>query len=443
MTRLPARRLAEKGPEEIAGRSGSGGGRRGAPYTRDVTATEDELFLNPFEPGFFDDPYGQYRRLRELRPVHQSPLGPWTLTRYDDCSRLLRDPTLSVQEENSAYSGRDAMFAEAGLERRNRGSHAILNIDPPDHTRIRRLVGKAFTPRRVEALVPSVQTLVDAMLDAAAQRGAMDVIADLAFPLPFAVISEMLGMPDADRHQLREWSHTLVMSLEPLTAPEDVPRLMDASDHMIEHVEAAIEWKRREPADDLLSALIAVEEEGDRLTTDELRDQVILLFVAGHETTVNLIGNGTLALLRNPDQLAVVRGDPTVMGNGIEELLRYDSPVQFTRRIALQPLEIDGQHIEPGSFIFTILGAANHDPAHFGPTCDQLDLTRREAPHHISFGGGIHHCLGAVLARTEARIAIGSLVARFPGLELATDTPAWNGRVVLRGLDTLPVTLGG
>jgi cytochrome P450 len=407
-----------------------------------VTTADQELFLNPFEPGFFDDPYDQYRRLRELRPVHESPLGPWTLTRYDDCSRLLRDPSLSVDEQHSAYNGREEMFAAAGVERRNRGQRAILNIDPPDHTRIRRLVSKAFTPRRVEALLPRVQQLVDGMLDDAEARGDMDVIADLAFPLPFAVISEMLGMPQADALSLREWSHTLVTSLEPLTSPEEIPKMMHASDSMVAHVDAAIEWKRREPADDLLSAMIAAEEEGDRLKPDELRDQVILLFVAGHETTVNLIGNGTLALLRNPDQLALLRAQPDLIGNAIEELLRYDSPVQFTRRIALEPLEIDGNHIEPGSFIFTILGAANHDPEHFGPDADSLDLTRRDAPHHISFGGGIHHCLGAVLARAEARIAIGSVVARFPALEVATDEPAWNGRLVLRGLDALPVTLG-
>jgi cytochrome P450 len=402
----------------------------------------EAVFLDPNEAGFFDDPYRQYARLRTLAPVHQSPLGPWSLTRYDDCSRLLRDPNLSVEERNSAYSGRDALFEAAGEERRRRGTRAILNLDPPDHTRIRRLVSKAFTPRRVEELVPRVQGLVDGMLDAAAARGEMDVIADLAFPLPFAVISEMLGMPEADRLQLREWSHTLVRSLEPLTDPADVPMLMDASDHMVTHVEAAIEWKRREPADDLLSAMIAAEEAGDRLTSEELREQVVLLFIAGHETTVNLIGNGTLALLRHPLQLELLRTHPDLIGNAIDELLRFDSPVQFTRRIALEPMEIDGHGIEPGSFVFCILGAANHDPEHFGPTADELDLTRRDAPHHVSFGGGIHHCLGAVLARTEARVAIGSLVRRFASIEAATDTPAWNGRMVLRGLDALPVRIG-
>jgi len=409
----------------------------------------DEIFLNPFAPGFFDNPYAQYRDLRERAPVHQSPLGPWTLLRYEDCSRLLRDPSFSVEEANISDGGsaRRELFAAAGYDRPDRGSLAILNLDPPDHTRIRRLASKAFTPRRVEALVPRVQALVDGLLDGAldgaqgGQAGELDVIGDLAFPLPFAVISEMLGMPEGNRDELRGWSHTMVKSLEPMITPEDVPLLIDASDHMIEHVHAAIEWKRHQPADDLLSALIAAEEEGDRLSTEELVAQVILLFIAGHETTVNLIGNGMLALLRNPDQLGLLASTPEVIGNAIEELLRFDSPVQFTRRVALVPFELDGNPVEPGTLIFTILGAANHDPEHFGPTADQLDLTRRNAPHHLSFGGGIHHCLGAVLARMEARIAIGTIARRFPSITLATDTPAWNGRLVLRGLDSLPVDL--
>ena len=402
---------------------------------------EESIELNPFEPGFFDNPYDQYRRLRELRPVHQGVLGTWTLTRYDDISRLLRDPSLSVQDDNASMDRRANLFPD-DEERRQRGSLAILNLDPPDHTRIRRLVSKAFTPRRVETLIPRVQRLVDEMLDAVEADGRMDLIADLAFPLPFAVISEMLGMPDADRDQLRAWSHTLVKTLEPLIGPEDVPELLAASDSMIEHVTAAIEWKRKAPADDLLSAMIAAEEEGDRLSTPELIAQVVLLFVAGHETTVNLIGNGTLSLLRHPDQLELLRATPDLINNAVEELLRFDSPVQFTRRITLQPLELAGNTIEPGTFVFSILGAANHDPEHFGPDADTLDLTRRDAPHHLSFGGGIHHCLGAVLARMEARVAIGTLAQRYPEMTLVDDSPAWNGRLVLRGLDTLPVTLG-
>jgi cytochrome P450 len=400
------------------------------------------VFLNPFEPGFFDDPYAQYARLRDQAPVHQSPLGPWTLSRYDDVSRLLRDPTLSVVDDNAAVAPQAALFEGTGIDRTRRGSRAILNLDPPDHTRIRRLVSKAFTPTRIEALVPRIQGLVDALLDDLDGAGPVDLIRGLAFPLPFAVISEMLGMPDADRVQLREWSHTLVKFLEPIIDPAELPSLLAAGDNMEDHVRAAIAWKRREPADDLLSALIAVEEGGEVLSEDELVDQVTLLYVAGHETTVNLIGNGTLALLRHRDQLELLQREPALIVNGVDELLRFDSPVQFSRRITLADVEIDGHAVDAGSFVFTLLGAANRDPAHFGADADALDLRRRDAPHHLSFGGGIHHCLGAVLARTEGRVAIGTLARRYPRMELATDTPAWNGRIVLRGLDELPVALG-
>ncbi|HZP27422.1 MAG TPA: cytochrome P450 [Acidimicrobiia bacterium] len=407
-----------------------------------ATDSDAAVFLDPFEPGFFDDPYRQYTRLRQQAPVHRSPLGPWTLSRYDDVSRLLRDPSLSVVDDNASTDPTGALFDAAGIARQRRGTRAILNLDPPDHTRIRRLVSKAFTPGRIKALLPRIGRLVDGLLDELARAPKPDLIGGLAFPLPFAVISEMLGMPDADRLQMRAWSHTLVKFLEPVVLPDELPALVEAGDRMDAHLRDAIAWKRANPADDLLSALIAVEEEGDVLREDELLDQVRLLFVAGHETTVNLIGNGMLALLRNPDQLDLLRREPGLAVNGVDELLRYDSPVQFSRRITTSDIEIGGRRIERGSIVFALLGAANRDPAHFGPDAHRLDLRRREAPHHVSFGGGIHHCLGAVLARTEGRVAIGSLVKRFPRLELATDQPAWNGRMVLRGLDELPVTLG-
>jgi cytochrome P450 len=406
----------------------------------DVAPGGVEVGLNPFAPGYFDDPYRQYRELRDRAPVHHNPVGPWTVTRYDDCARLLRDPRLSAEASNADLDPRTEMAEQFGYERGERGTRAILNLDPPDHTRIRRLAQQAFTPRRVETLGARIQMLVDEMLDAVEPAGGMDVIADLAFPLPFAVISEMLGMPETDRSEMRRWSHTLIKTLEPIVMPEEFPAILDAGDHLNEHVIAAIEWKRRDPGDDLLSALIAAEESGDRLSPAELRDQVVLLYLAGHETTVNLIGNGTLALLRHPEQVEELRADPDLIANGVEELLRYDSPVQFSRRITLSDVELGGQTIPARSFVFTCLGAANHDPEHFGADADELDLHRRDAPHHVSFGGGIHHCLGAVLARTEARAAIGSLVRRFPRLTLGPGEPAWNGRVVLRGLDELPVS---
>ena len=386
--------------------------------------TTDEVFLNPFEEGFFDNPYRQYRRLREKAPVHQSPIGPWSLLGYEECARLIRDPSLSVEDRNATVSPRD-----------------ILNMDPPDHTRIRRLLSKAFTPRRIEELVDTTQSLVDTMLDGIEDRGRLDVIPDLAFPLPFAVISRMLGMPEDDSESVRDWSHTLVQVLEPMLAPEELAKVMIAGENLRGRVTEVIEEKRKKPADDLLSALIAVEEQGDRLSEEELLDQVMLLYIAGHETTVNLIGNGMLALLRNPEQLNKLVKTPQLIDNGIDELLRFDSPVQFTRRVALADIEIDGNSVAAGSMIFAMLGSANHDPEHFGPNADELDLARLEAPHHLSFGGGIHHCLGAVLARMEGRIGIGSLVQRFPNMELTDEPAKWNQRLVLRGLDSLPVSI--
>jgi cytochrome P450 len=414
--------------------------------TAEVGAGAEPVLFNPFEPGFFEAPYEQYRRLREHEPVHHSPIDTWMLFAYEDCFKLLRDPGMSVDplvahELDPEVPNRFAAFREAHPElpepEPNRG---ILNIDPPDHTRIRRLMSKVFTPRRVEELRPEVQGLVDAMLDTVADDHEMDVIADLAFPLPFVVISEMLGMPAADRDLLRDWSHRVVKMLDPILSDEEMLDAMAADQHMVDHCRAAIEWKRANPADDLLTALIHAEDDGESLTSEELLDQLILLFIAGHETTVNLIGNATLALLRHPDQLALLRGDPSLDVNAVDELLRYDSPVQFSRRIVVKPYAVGDVVIEPGTFLMTCLGSANHDPSVFGADADSLDLRRANPGRHLSFGSGVHHCLGASLARLEAQVALGTLVRRFDDLELATDTPAWNNRIVLRGLDSLPVT---
>jgi cytochrome P450 len=402
--------------------------------------------LNPFEPGFFDDPYSQYRAVREQDPVHRSPIGAWLLMRYDDVQRVLRDPSLSVEEKHATVARPADPEIQALLERRaERVDRAMLNLDPPDHHRLRRLVAKVFTPRTVEALRPRVQQLVDEHLDAAVARGTgeMDVIADLAFPLPFVVISEMLGVPDTgDRLQLREWSGALVRTFDPIITVDEVKAAFEAGDNMRAFLTDVIAWKRDHPADDVLTALIAAEDEGDRLSPEELEAQTSLLFIAGHETTVNLVGNGVLALLRHRDQLEVLQRDPSLDANAVEELLRYDSPVQMSRRITLAELEIGGHVIEPGTFVMTCLGAANHDPEHFGPDADGLDLRRPNANEHVSFGGGVHNCLGAHLARLEGQVAIGTLVRRFPALDLATDRAEWNGRIVLRGLARLPVSLG-
>jgi cytochrome P450 len=403
------------------------------------------VMLNPFEPGFFEDPYAQYKLVREQDPVHFSPIGAIALFRYEDVHRVLRDPSLSVEEDKMMPLAVDADPDIAAMlaERREGGSHNMLNLDPPDHHRLRRLVSKVFTPRTVEELRPRVQQLVDEHLDIAlASGGTVDLIAGLAFPLPFIVISEMLGIPEGrDRSQLREWSGAVVKTFDPILTRDEILASFDAIDNINAYITEVIAWKREHPSDDLLSALIAAEDEGDRLSEIELMEQVLLLYVAGHETTVNLIGNGTLALLRNRDQLELLTTDPSVDTTFVDELLRYDSPVQMSRRITVAPYELGGKSIEPGSIVMTCLGAANRDPAKWGETADTLDIRRADAREHMSFGGGFHSCLGAHLARLEGQVAMTTLVRRFPAVELATEKPEYNGRIVLRGLAELPVTL--
>jgi cytochrome P450 len=329
--------------------------------------TQQPVFgLNPFEPGFYENPYEQYAQIRETAPIQRTPMGSWVITQWDDVHAILRRPGTSVDERNvvGTTTRREAIAAAAALseeraERYVRGSKGILNIDPPDHTRLRRLVSKAFTPRAVERIRARTAELTEEILDDLATReGPVDLISELAFPLPFTVISELLGMPDGDRASLREWSHTITKFLDPLLAVEDPQSLFEASDRMNEVVMAAIEWKRKRDDDDLLTGLIRAEDDGDVLDDQELVDNVTLLYLAGHETTVNLIGNGTNALLDHRTELERLVGDPSLDANAVEELLRYDSPVQFSRRIALEPIEIRGFTIEPGQFAMTGLSWA-------------------------------------------------------------------------------------
>jgi cytochrome P450 len=397
---------------------------------------------NPFEPGFAENPYPQYETMRESEPVHQSPFGIWLLFKYDDVLRFLRDPSLSVEDANAKPTMLTQLADQVMGDRdREQGSRAMLNRDPPDHTRLRKLVSKAFTPRRIENLRPRVQELVDQSLDRAAEAGELELIRDFAFPLPFAVISEMLGIPLADADQLREWSGMLVRTLEPVVDPDLMLAIADAAENMSALITDVIAWKRKNTADDVLSALLAAEENADVLSDDELREQVMLLYIAGHETTVNLIGNGMLALLRNPDQLERLRHDPSLDANAVEELLRFDPPVQMTRRITLKDVEVGGKEIEQGIFVVCGLASSNRDEDHFGPTAGRLDLGRANAKEHLAFGGGAHYCLGAALARLEAQVAVGSLVRRFATIEPIAE-PEWNGRLNLRGMERLALRVG-
>jgi cytochrome P450 len=397
--------------------------------------------FDPFAPGFTDDPYPQYAALRAGAPIYQHPLGFWLLTCYDDVSWLLR-AGLSVEDRNIApgplLQFREQMYGEAAARPRR---VSMLDRDPPDHTRLRRLVSKAFTPRAVQALQPRITGLVEAMLDAAERQGRVDLVDALAFPLPFAVIAEMLGTPPADHERIRQLSGTVVRSLEPVADPALAAAIVAADNELTEIAASMIAWKRANPADDLLTALINAEDDGDVLDDDELIAQTLLLYIAGHETTVNLIAGGTLALLRHPAQLARLRADPALVGNAVEELLRYDSPVQSSRRITLEPVRLGGITIPAGAFVLASLGSANRDEGFWGPDAAELRLDRASARQHVSFGAGPHHCLGASLARLEASIALARLTARFP--RLALDGPVtWNGRINLRGPAHLPVSLG-
>ncbi len=399
--------------------------------------TSTEVRFNPLLPEFHANPYPFYHRLREEDPVHQSPMGFWVLTRYDDVLLVLRDPRFGREGFAPLLS---AVYGQDGQDGGSR-PRSMLFRDPPDHTRLRNLVNRAFTARVVENLRPRIQQIVDQRLDRVQDNKKMDLIADLAYPLPVTVICEMLGVPTGDHDRIRQWSADVARSLDAIGLPSDpgiVERGRSGRRALADYFLELIPERRKRPAQDLLSLLIAAEEQGDRLTEGELLAMCILLFIAGHETTVNLIGNGVLALLQHPEQLARLRSEPTLIQGAVEELLRYDSPVQRTGRVTTVAVEIGGRKIEAGALVVAAIGAANRDPKHF-PDPDRLDITRRDN-HHVAFGFGIHFCLGAPLARLEGQIAISTLLRRMPALQLATTTNEWRDSSTLRGLKALPVT---
>jgi cytochrome P450 len=408
-----------------------------------LTETAPPALFDPFAPGFTDDPYPQYAAVRAQAPVYQHPFGFWLLTSYEGVSWLLRAAGLSVEDGNVAADStlrqlREEVYGD-GTPRA--GGRSMLDRDPPDHTRLRKLVSKAFTPRAIEALRPRITEMVDGMLDAMAGQRQVDLVDALAFPLPFSVIAEMLGTPPADHERLRKLTGTMVRSLEPIGDPEMVAAIIAAEGELRAVAAEMIAWKRANPADDLLTALIHAEDDGDMLDDDELVAQTLLLYIAGHETTVNLIAGGTLALLRHPAQFALLRDNPPLAGNAVEELLRYDSPVQLSRRITLEPVTIGGTTIPAGAFVIASLSSANRDERFWGADAGELRLGRENARQHVSFGAGHHHCLGAALARLEAGTVFERLASRFPGLALDGDV-VWNGRINLRGPAQLPVSVG-
>ena len=391
---------------------------------------------NPLSARMARDPYPLYAELRARDPVHHSRLlDAWVFSRHADVDAILRD----FRRFSSDQRKRDP-----GLRRRGRSlplpEPTILFLDPPDHTRLRSLVNKAFTPRAVTALEARIRGMAGALLDEADDPAGFDLMEALANPLPVMVIAEMLGVPPEDRAQFKTWSNQRARILEPTVSGRELQIAQQAGRSLDAYFRTIIEARRAEPRDDIISALVHVEEAGDRLTEREMLGMLRLLLVAGNETTTNLIGNGVLALLRHPEQMRALRDDPGLIPMAVEELLRFDSPVQASLRLVLEDCEVNGFPLRRGDNAVLLNGAANHDPAAFDDP-DRLDVRRGEV-NHVAFGRGIHYCLGAPLARLEGRIAIEVLLERYPALRLLSDRPVFRSSIVLRGLDALPVAAG-
>lgn len=393
--------------------------------------------------GSLENPYPIYSLLRSVRPVLQIPLedfdgpGSWLLTRYEDVHSVLRDARFSADRLRAPVVRENLDRLPPFLRQTGEGLRTMLVMDPPDHTRVRKLVNKAFTPRRMEKLREHVQSIVNDCLDEMALKGRCDLIHDLAEPVPAIVIAELLGVPSEDHRKFREWSSALIAGIGAADEVE-VQRAAEASGEKIfAYLRETIRARRERPRDDLISAMIQAQEEQEVLTDLELLATSNLLLLAGHETTTNLIGNGMLALLREPDQLERLRRDPGLMPSAIEELLRFDAPVQATVRVATEDIELGGQTIPTGALVILSIGAANHDPAIFDQP-DRLELSRSPNPH-LSFGFGVHFCMGASLARLEAEVALGSLLSRFQKITLEEDAPEYRPNPILRGMRKLEV----
>ena len=394
--------------------------------------------VNIVDPDFKANPFPFVAGLRISQPVYRTTLPDktpvWLITRYEDVTTLLKDEhfvknrrTAMTSEQLRKMPWVPPMFRH--LERN------MLDLDPPDHTRLRALVHKAFTPSLIGQMRDRIQTLADELLDGVARKGEMDLINDYALPLPMTIITEILGVPTNDRDKFHKWSKAVVS----LTSPKATLRVVPSVWMFIRYLRRFFERRRRDPRDDLASALIQAEEAGDKLSEDELLAMVFLLLIAGHETTVNLIGNGMLALLEHPEQMDKLRRDPSIIKTAVEELLRYTSPVFLsTERYAREDLDLHGVTIPRGGMTLGVIGSANRDEKVF-ENADALDLTR-EPNKHLSFGQGIHFCVGAPLARLEGQIAINTLLRRSPDLRLSvpTDSLRWRPSIFLRGLETLP-----
>jgi len=405
-----------------------------------VQPTGGDPLFNPLSPDFIRNPYPHYDRLRTIDPIHVTPFGQFVASRHADVSLVMRDKRFGkdfVERSKRRYS--DKIMDEPVFRSM---SHWMLQSDPPDHTRLRGLVVKAFTARRVEDMRPRIQEIVDQTIDAVIDRGHMDLIEDFAFRLPVTIICDMLGIPEDHRETFYKSSRDGGRLLDPVPLSKEEIAKGNAGNVMAQmYFQQLFELRRKNPGDDLITQLVQAEEDGNKLTNEELTANIILLFGAGHETTVNLIGNGLLALHRNPDQLALLKARPELMVGAIEEFLRYDSSVQMTGRVTLEDIEdLGGKKIPKGETVLCLLGSANRDPAVYPDHPDRLDVTRQNV-RPLSFGGGIHFCLGAQLARIEAEIAIATLLRRLPDLRIDdVEDPKWRPTFVLRGLTELPAS---
>ena len=385
---------------------------------------------NPMDPAFRDDPYTPLRRLREVDPVNLTPVGYWRLSRYADVLRLLHSTPAGVRRSDGSLPGVD--------ESEHGPRNFILMQDPPNHTRLRKLVSSAFTPRAIRGVRPSIERVVDACLAKVAARGEMDVIADLALPVPSTLICEMMGVPADDRPKFARWTAEATHALATFTStPEVIERARNSGMALAIYFEDLIAERREHLRDDILSGLLRAEAEGDRLDHGELLSQAIGLLIAGFETTIGLIGNGVRALLRHPDELAKLRATPDLIASAVDECLRFDGPIVGTVRVLHQDTEFGGQVIPKDASVFALLASANRDPAVF-PDPDRFDVARRPN-EHLAFGGGAHFCLGSHLAKLEGEIAIGELVRRFDDLRLVSEKVEW-GPSLFRVPGRLPVT---
>jgi cytochrome P450 len=393
-------------------------------------------------PEFLANPYPFYDMLRAQGPAVWMPeligLGGFLVTGHAACSSVLRNKQFGVEPDAVVPADKLALLPTSSVDVTERRRANMLFRDPPDHTRLRGLVSQAFTPRTVERLRPRIAEVAERLIDAMEEAGRADLIKDFAFPLPIIVIAELLGVPPEDRDQFKAWSTVLTRGISPDVTREEITQVGRALDAIDAYMTGVAEDRRRAPRADLMSDLVRAQDAGDRLTLPEVLATARLILTAGHETTVNLIGNGMLALLRHPGERAAL-ADEALLPGAVEELLRYDSPVQMTMRFALDTVPLGDRTVKRGDMVLAVLGGANRDPAQFEDP-NRLDVRRANAGSHISFGSGVHYCLGAPLARLEGEIALGALLRRLPRMALAGGALAWRTHPVLRGLTALPVT---